>query len=388
MKIYIIFLITIFLLKLIMYFKKIDKNQILFKLFNKKIDVDTFFLMICFLFLLIILVFRDYTVGIDLKNYLIRFLKIGNTPFNELWSLSQEYSFEYGFTFFNKIAYLLYPNVFTFMIFSSIFSLIGFFHFINRYSNNKIFSFFIFFTFAMATNSMNTIRQYISISILLYSIDFIIEHDFRKFLIFVILATTIHSSSIAFIIVYPIQNILNLNILQKKYILILLFLVVFSFLFGYEIIKFLMKYTSFSWYLNNLTGSGETMLIVLMTFFVGLEFVYISNKCNDNITNILMIMLGITILLNSLALHIGILERMMRTFIPAIIVLIPNSFYFIKTKSYILNSAKILVCSFFVFYFAYIMQSSSFSGGTNVYKFISPEKLNSDIQYIYETVYK
>jgi hypothetical protein len=80
------------------------------------------------------------------------------------------------------------------------------------------FSFFIFITARMFFNSMNISRQFLSIAILLFSIDFIKERKFIKFTIFVLLATSIHFTSIVFFVVYPLSYI-KFN--AKKTILLL-----------------------------------------------------------------------------------------------------------------------------------------------------------------------
>ena len=386
MIVYFLFLILVVLLELYLVYVKKKNKETSFYVLRRKIELENFFLIVCFTLLFVLFIFRDYTVGTDLKNYLIRFLKIGETPFNELWDLSNHYSFEFGFTLLNKFIYMIFPSTFSFMVVSSFFTLIGFYHFINKFSKNKLLSFYIFFTFSMATNSMNTIRQYMAISLLLFSIDYLLSRDLKKYLIFVILATTIHSSSIIFVVLYPLINCLKFNVLDKKSIYLLLIFVAFFSLGGFEIIKYIMSFTSFAWYLNNLKGSGETMLVLLITIFIFLEYIYM-NKSNGQIINTLMMMLGITILLNSVALHIGILERMMRTFIPAIIILIPNSFDYMNFKKNTICLIRIASHIFFLFYFIYIMLTPASSGNTNSYKFINPINLNTEIEHIYEEVY-
>lgn len=386
MFIYFLFLILIIFFELFLVHQEKKGKQISICFFGKNIDLETFFLLICFSLLFILLVFRDYTVGTDLKNYLIRFIKIGETPFNELYDISNYYSFEFGFTLLNKIIYMIFPSTFSFMILSSLISLFGFYHFINKYSRNKLFSFYIFFTFSMATNSMNTIRQYMAISILLYSLDYLLNKDIKKYLLYIFLATSIHSSSIIFIVLYPLINRFKVNVINKKYVFLLLLFIAFFLFGGFELIKYLMSFTSFAWYLNNLNGSGETMLILLFSMYIYLLFAFI-NKETDQIINLSMIMLGITILLNAVAIHIGIIERLMRSFIPSIIVLIPNSIDCIDLRKHLISLGKIALHFCFALYFIYIMSSPASSGNTNLYKIENPIKLNNEIRQIYDESY-
>ena len=345
-----------------------NKNRKLYiSVLNKKlvIDLETLLYNILFLFIIIVMVFRSSKVGTDLPVYLNRFESIGRTDFANIFSLSSKYSFEYGFTILNKILFIICPHKMAFMFATSLISLFGFYYAIKKYSNLKFLSVFLFITFCIMTNSMNTIRQYMAISILLYSLKYIIEKkSLLHFLILVLIATSIHSTSLIFMIVYPLSLIITIN---KYYLFVLISTLLIAALFGKGIISLIIENTSFAWYLNRTGGSGEEMLLILSIIYA---FCYILNSkyCKINMVLIWMHMLAMMLIFNVLSINFYIMERMMRYFSPCILILIPNSLSILPDRRKRTFLIIIVMLCFFL-YFIYIMSSPESSGNTNEYKF-------------------
>lgn len=62
---------------------------------------------------------------------------------------------------------------------------------------------------------MNLLRQYTAIAILLFSLQYVIDRSFGKFIIIVLLATTVHQTAICFSLIYFVYPIK----ISKKYLL-------------------------------------------------------------------------------------------------------------------------------------------------------------------------
>ena len=184
-------------------------EKILHNRLNRKIWV-----LIIVLPLLILSAFRAPTVGNDTFNYYRSYMMVSQEAF---FSPSQS-RLELGYIFYMRLIALFGFSYLGFQIITSTFIMFSVSRFIYKYSSNMAFSFFIFITARMFFNSMNISRQFLSIAILLFSIDFIKERKFIKFTIFVLLATSIHFTSIVFFVVYPLSYI-KFN--AKKTILLL-----------------------------------------------------------------------------------------------------------------------------------------------------------------------
>lgn len=95
---------------------------------------------------------------------------------------------------------------------------------LKKYSSTFGMSCYLFITTTMFTYLVNGMRQYICISILFASIGLIIEKKFWRFLVVVLLVSTIHQSALIFILVYFLANIRPWS--GKMYIIMALAMIV------------------------------------------------------------------------------------------------------------------------------------------------------------------
>lgn len=360
-----------------------------FKMNNRKrrISFDNLTLIICFLYYFIIYSFRNFTVGTDLKNYLIRYHAFAITPFKEIFKLADHYSFEYGFAIFVKVLTYISDSALFFMIVTGAIISFGFYRYIKKYSNDVLFSFLIFFTFSMGTGAMNVVRQYLAIVILLASIDYIEKNKLFKFSLFVLLATTIHTGSVVFIVLYPL---IKLTKLDARYVLAVLGGTLVIVFLGDKLLYPIIGQTSFAWYIGR-SGSGESMLFfsVVLTLLLFLW----KKKDGDMIERekIWFDMMMLSIIFNAAALHLGLFERVMRFFYPALIILVPNTLSDLSIKKMeIKKVTRTMLIIFFVLFFAYIMYTGNGnkSGGTYPYEFMDLNEFNNDALGLYNLWYK
>lgn len=114
---------------------------------------------------------------------------------------------------------------------------------------SKIFelSMYLFITSYMYYSSMNILRQWIASSIIFLGIDYLINRDWKRYFLIVIIASLFHTSAVIMIFVYFIIN--HKFISKKTLLMILIFMVIFmsydTFLTGFfEILEFT-KYSSY-----------------------------------------------------------------------------------------------------------------------------------------------
>ena len=109
---------------------------------------------------------------------------------------------------FELLQYFLVKNGFeysTFIMISSIATLIPFMLFFYNYSANYAFSVYIFFTMGIFVSTFNGIRQYIAVGLILLGSKYLFspkKHDFWKLLVLIFIASLFHNSALIMIPVY------------------------------------------------------------------------------------------------------------------------------------------------------------------------------------------
>jgi len=157
------------------------------------------------IFISIIVGFR-YNVGVDWDGYRIAFLDSGSLTF-------QENSFEFGYFIINKTINLL---GFSYQQFFFLINLFTWF-FIFKSIPKKLLFYFIFFLFCTEFFfwSMNGIRQFTAISLLLFSIKYIINRKLIKYLLLLAVASLFHKTVFFLLPLYfiPYKHLYNQTIM-------------------------------------------------------------------------------------------------------------------------------------------------------------------------------
>lgn len=192
--------------------------------------------------LFIIAAFRSPNIGNDTLNYYRSYLIVSQEKF---FSRTRS-RFEPGYVFFMKIIDLLGFDYLGFQIITSAIIMFSVGRFISKYSNNIAFSFYIFVTTRMFFGTMNIVRQYLAIAILLFSVEYIKKRNFIKFSILVLIAYCFHSTAIVFLIMYPIANI---KFDAKKTVVFLGIGMVSSIFFDFLVRKFVILMGKYEGYL-------------------------------------------------------------------------------------------------------------------------------------------
>lgn len=296
-----------------------------------------------------------YETGSDYNNYIRyynSFSSIENFELTNIFSLKHEL----GFTIVNILTGPInhYSSMFLLNAYISFYFL---YKSINEISNKKLMLFCLIFYYLKYYYQLNfaIIRQGTSISIILYSLKYLINKNNGKFILCTILATLFHASSIVSLILLFLYK----KRIQKKYYLLILF---FTICIAYSGIMSLalMKSMSFlpdfiygrllSYILGRFGNSLESyfgIVIKLFTFIFILIFIDYKEK-NSIIFNFYFIGLVIYFLL----MDFGTLgTRISKNFEVAEIILIPESIAHIKSKpiKYLFLCLFILIFSYYAF---------------------------------------
>lgn len=210
---------------------------------------------------------RDFSVGHDTNEYYEIFKMAANYNIARLQALG----IEPAYSLMNKIVGWCGGSFHTFLLFAAIFIYYSFIRFIYKYSQCIWLSIIIYIAFGWFFESLYILRQFIAVSIILFSYDFLLKRRFLQFSLLVVFASLFHYSAIAFIFTYLIWS----KIPYKSTYLVFIFLisVFISFVIGDFLLHlFILNEKYRDTYINdNSSGSGYNMLILMsMIMFLGI----------------------------------------------------------------------------------------------------------------------
>lgn len=253
----------------------------IYEIRNNKEDTSKFFYIVM-IFMLLFVGFR-YKVGHDWNTYF--HIHKMNT-----WHLTNGDFIEPTFTIISKITKLLSSNhiiSFQILIFAyAAISLGSYTYVIDKYSKNKVTSVFILFPMYILNTVFGQIRYGVALAICLLSIRYIINKDFKKYILTILIAASFHFTAIVLIPVYFLANIKISN--KNKLIILIIAIVIGLILNPLDLIKYVNDNVFKLVYLNDkisIYTENEGSLISVYFFinlFIYLFSEYIYNRLNIN----------------------------------------------------------------------------------------------------------
>lgn len=162
-------------------------------------------IFVCLLPAFFITAFRNISVGNDTYVYARAFDLLDTT--NTLRNLIVNSRFESGFNIVEYAFKWVGADYYVMQVCISIFIYFSLGRFIFRYSTNPWITMFVFVTTRDMFGPMNTIRMWMAISVLLFSIDAIIGRKLLRFILLTILASMFHFSALIFPIAYFLYKV-------------------------------------------------------------------------------------------------------------------------------------------------------------------------------------
>lgn len=177
------------------------------------------FLWLCFWELVFISGFRAWNIGNDTLNYVGTFVATANHL--DLYS-----HMEKGFLLYNRILSCFTSNPQAILLVSAVVIIGSIFRFIKKYSAVMLLPVLLFVVLQFG-GTMNVIREYLAVAIVLFSLPFIVKRRFVSFAIGCLVASTFHTSAILALSLYFLYDFP----FQLKYLLLVLVGTVFVFVF-------------------------------------------------------------------------------------------------------------------------------------------------------------
>ena len=304
---------------------------------------------------------RASSVGTDMATYIPRYEIIANSTWKELKALADSWNFEFGFVLFCKFVSLFNPiDVQIFTVVTSIIFTIGFYLFIKEFSLLPQLSLLIFVAYGYWTNSFNTVRQYLAISLLLIALILWRKNKTSTKIGAIILSITaisFHVSTICFVILYFIKN---KSVSERAYLIVLV-IALLIFLIPKSLIERLLASTPYIKYINRQGSVGSTLIVLLCSYL----FVFVQRKQISRIDKNAALwfwMFSISILANVFALKIGLFERIMRIFLVSLLTYIPNTIFSLRKDCLGLSVYLTTILLFSLYFYVVLMISQESSG--------------------------
>lgn len=294
--------------------------------------------------LVLVMGLRGSTVGSDTWNYLF------NIYDNAEYYLLYRDAGEEGFFLYNYILDSIGVGKQGYLFIYAILVSAAFSHFFYKYSQNVYVSFFLHLTIGLFAVSMSAMRQTLAVCLTLFAFDCIVQRKFLRFVIIVLIATSFHSSALCFLPIYflnrlqidSVRNwkeqikIKNLKIKLVVFVTGTLLPIFVSDSFTELISAFVPE--RYSYAIDHALQHQLNPLLVVVNFLVPISCLFVLNKNNlmkqktQHIYLILMILSGINIIVNILAMNINLFNRFSFYFLVYNMLLIPNSIATIDNK--------------------------------------------------------
>jgi len=209
-----------FFLLVLLYSAASHNNKILLrsnKRFEEYENPDAFWRWPLYLgfFILVLIVGLRYDVGVDYLGYYEDYLGLGRYEVLR-WQKIERY--EFGYEAIARI--LLYFNIRVWVLFTTIAILIWYF-FIQSFKVVPYllkWGLFFAFTTGFFFATMNGMRQSIALAIFMYAIKFIQEKSLKKYTLYIILASSFHSS---ILLVFPFYFFINnISFVKRKWLIV------------------------------------------------------------------------------------------------------------------------------------------------------------------------
>lgn len=211
---------------------------------------------------------RRVDIGADTLVYKSRFQRTAMTSWRRLF---ENFYFVYvddegkdpGYSVFEKIVQIFTDNYQVYLVVVAVFFFVGLAYWIYRYSSEPCMSYLIFSSFLFAFYALTGLRQTVATVLVVFIGTKLIEkRQFWKFLAVVLLAFTIHKSSVCFLPFYFLSRVP----VNKKTVALVSVLTPLAFIFNEEIFHFLGYLVGYEYEeLENRGAYGFTIMYVAVT---------------------------------------------------------------------------------------------------------------------------
>lgn len=216
------------------------------------------------------------------------------------------------------------------------------------YSQDKLLSIILFLSLGIFQFSMMGIRQSLAMAMIVLSFEWLLKHNFKIFIVWIVFATLFHQTSIVFLFAYPLTS-LKIN---KYTIFLYIGILAVVMILGRITLDYLNPIFAmderFEGYMDRdvvLTYSG----LIQLCLFLGLSLLFYKKAISKNRNNqIMMHLLLIAIIFQSMSSLIAEFFRVALYFKLFLIIMIPNILVYSKKRKGISFVLMLLLLYYFM----------------------------------------
>lgn len=227
--------------------------------------------------LFFITAFRGSLVGADTLNYIRTFERVAQC--DSISAAFHSSRMENGYLLLNYLVSHIGLSYIHFQIIVSLFIYISLAIFIYKYSDNIWISFYVFVTIRMLLGTMNVVRSWCAIAIILFALSALVERKVLKYYILVLIAAQFHTVAYVMVILYPFCRFKRREIAYFAYISACLVIGAFYKPFFAFITHAIGRYEG---YLTSIYFSSGYNMAVFLTFFLDVLFLFMLHIGHDN----------------------------------------------------------------------------------------------------------
>lgn len=344
MAIYIIFWISI----LLMVFLELKTTALICGKIRIESRIISFISV--FAFAILLGVFRNGSLGVDVQNYQLHFFAVRNLNWLDTISYGGT---DAGFYLVTKVIslftddYDIYKSI-LFIITTTTVSCI-----ILKESRYPAVSFMVYFSLGFIGFNFCILRQALAMSICFFGFRFAKDKKLIKFIFWVFIAALFHSTAIVFIFVYPIINSKISGISMIKKVL----LMVVAYIFGRVGLKYVFHFFHTDYSSVAISNQGMTKLLIYVLIIIGIRMLLsesINNRQKEYETAF------VSIYMQLIALSFSLFTRITQYFIFYLALVVPEVFE--KRKNNLIYLSFIIV--FTILYFVNL-------NGTNIIPYVT-----------------
>jgi len=271
-----------------------------------------FILSLCLLFVFTVL--RNEKIGADTKTYYMGFIDIYNKGIES--SFPYIFNWEIGYILYNKLITFFSHSYYAFTISVSFPIYISLYFFIKKYSPNPFVSLMVFICMGFYQQSMFVIRQWLAITVCLFSTKYVINRSFWKFVILMVLAFLFHRTALIFV---PLYFVYGFTINEKTLLFYFAASILIAALGSFIIVLF--SPIVRSEYEIGFNGGIPMYVAIILTLFLFYYFVFIRDGGHSN--KLLCSMMIMAMLVQPLAFYLSNIARVTEYFSISMIIICP-----------------------------------------------------------------
>lgn len=331
------------------------------------------FLLLAGILMYCVLGLRDvYTVGVDSTGpYITKYEWVIKREMKDMPTLSQWFehdeeiaeteerdghSYNIGLDWAMRIYHdLTDGNYEGFIQVSCIFTILAVIHFIYRYSPSPIMSILLYFGLIQYALHFSILKQSFAMSILLFSVDAILDRKPIRFILIVFLASLFHFPALVFL---PAYWICNMRV-GKGYLIVLAIAFLVTYLFRDQLVNWMTDaYNTELFGGSRLRFLGNKVIVMLAILLMAV--IIRPPDTEDRIYSAFLMMFGIAAVIQTFAGYNNTFERLADYYFQTAIVFIPMIFEDVNIKRRHLSENELkkarsflpyLVCAFAIWRF-------------------------------------